>query len=73
MNLLWFILIGLAAGFLATPLLAAVENDLGLEAFQIEGVKTTIPLHKKILSDPRFSSGTYTTALIGKTLLIPVA
>ncbi len=32
-----------------------------LDEFIIEGVKTTIPLHKKILSDPDFQSGNIST------------
>ena len=32
-----------------------------LELFIIEGVKTSIPLHRNILTDRRFISGTYTT------------
>jgi len=31
-----------------------------LEEFVIEGVKTTIPLHQKLLDDPDFQSGDYT-------------
>lgn len=31
-----------------------------LEEFVIEGMKTTIPLHQKLLSDPEFQNGEYT-------------
>jgi acetyl-CoA carboxylase biotin carboxylase subunit len=31
-----------------------------LEEFVIDGVKTTIPLHQKLLDDPEFQSGDYT-------------
>jgi acetyl-CoA carboxylase biotin carboxylase subunit len=31
-----------------------------LEEFVIEGVKTTIPLHQKLLDDPEFQEGSYT-------------
>jgi acetyl-CoA carboxylase biotin carboxylase subunit len=31
-----------------------------LEEFVINGVKTTIPLHQKLLDDPEFLSGDYT-------------
>jgi len=37
-----------------------------LGAFQIEGVKTTIPLHQKILADERFASGRYHTGLVAE-------
>ena len=32
-----------------------------LDEFVIEGVKTTIPFHQKLLEDPDFLSGNYTT------------
>jgi acetyl-CoA carboxylase biotin carboxylase subunit len=32
-----------------------------LDEFVIEGVKTTIPFHQKLLQDPDFLSGNYTT------------
>ena len=32
-----------------------------LEEFIIEGVKTTIPFHLKLMSDPAYLSGKYTT------------
>ena len=31
-----------------------------LDEFVVEGVKTTIPLHQKLLDDPEFQSGDYT-------------
>jgi len=31
-----------------------------LEEFVIEGMKTTIPLHRKLLEDPEFQNGDYT-------------
>ncbi|HEY3448284.1 MAG TPA: acetyl-CoA carboxylase biotin carboxylase subunit [Myxococcales bacterium] len=37
-----------------------------LGAFKIEGVKTTIPIHLKILSDERFASGRYHTGLVAE-------
>ena len=42
-----------------------------LEAMVVEGVKTTIPLHKRVLEDPQFRSGRYdldllTAALAGR-------
>ena len=35
-----------------------------LEMFVIEGIKTSIPLHRRILSDPRFATGKYDTHFI---------
>jgi acetyl-CoA carboxylase biotin carboxylase subunit len=31
-----------------------------LEEFVIEGMKTTIPLHQKLIQDPEFNEGAYT-------------
>ncbi len=39
-----------------------------LERFQITGIKTTIPIHTKILSDQRFASGQYDTRLVAQIL-----
>jgi len=38
-----------------------------LEGLHIEGLKTNIPLHKVILSEPKFCEGHYTTNYIGET------
>ena len=35
-----------------------------LEMFVIEGIKTSIPLHRRIVADPRFVSGNYNTHFI---------
>ena len=32
-----------------------------LEEFIVEGIKTTIPFHLKLMSDPAYLSGKYTT------------
>jgi acetyl-CoA carboxylase biotin carboxylase subunit len=32
-----------------------------LDGFVVEGIKTTIPLHKRILADPDFAAGRYDT------------
>ena len=37
-----------------------------LGAFRIEGVKTTLPIHLKILTDERFASGRYHTGLVAE-------
>jgi len=39
-----------------------------LEQFEATGVKTTIPVHLKILANEEFASGTYDTGLIGRML-----
>ncbi len=37
-----------------------------LDEFIIEGIKTTIPFHKRVISDPDFYNGTFTTAFVEK-------
>ena len=32
-----------------------------LDEFVIEGIKTTIPFHRKLMDDPKYISGLYTT------------
>ena len=32
-----------------------------LDEFIVEGIKTTIPFHKKLMNDPEFINGNYTT------------
>ncbi len=39
----------------------------GLEGFVIEGIKSSIPLHYKILSDPDFIAGKFDTHFLDKT------
>jgi len=39
-----------------------------LESFQVEGVKTTIPVHLKIMKDRDFAAGEYDTGFIGRLL-----
>jgi acetyl-CoA carboxylase biotin carboxylase subunit len=39
-----------------------------LDAFRIGGVKTTIPVHLKIMQDPDFAAGRYDTGFIGRLL-----
>ncbi|MBM3326981.1 MAG: acetyl-CoA carboxylase biotin carboxylase subunit [Calditrichaeota bacterium] len=47
----------------------AVQRMLrALDEFIIEGIATTIPLHKRILQDNRFRSGEYSTAFMGQFL-----
>ena len=35
--------------------------ERALSEFVIEGVKTTIPLHMRLMSDPNFRAGNFTT------------
>jgi acetyl-CoA carboxylase biotin carboxylase subunit len=39
-----------------------------LERFRVGGIKTTIPIHQRILADERFASGHYDTTLVGRIL-----
>ena len=43
---------------------ALVRMKRSLEEFIIEGVKTTIPFHFKLMDDPGFKSGEFTTAFM---------
>jgi acetyl-CoA carboxylase, biotin carboxylase subunit len=40
---------------------AIVRMNRGLDGFVVEGIKTTIPLHKRILADPDFVAGKFDT------------
>jgi acetyl-CoA carboxylase biotin carboxylase subunit len=39
-----------------------------LESFTVEGVKTTIPVHLRILQEPDFAAGNYDTGFMGRLL-----
>jgi acetyl-CoA carboxylase, biotin carboxylase subunit len=41
--------------------LAINRMQRALDMMVVEGIKTTIPLHKKIMADPRFQSGDFST------------
>ena len=41
--------------------LAIARMQRALEAMVVEGIKTTIPLHLKIMSDPKFQAGDFST------------
>ena len=43
---------------------ALVRMKRALEEFVIEGIKTTIPFHIKLMDDPGFKSGKFTTAFM---------
>ncbi len=40
------------------------KMERALEEFIVEGVRTTIPFHKKLMKDERFRSGVFTTAFL---------
>ena len=40
---------------------AIIKMKRALDEFYIEGVKTTIPLHRQLMDDPNFLKGDYTT------------
>jgi acetyl-CoA carboxylase biotin carboxylase subunit len=44
--------------------LAIARMRRALEAMVIEGIKTTIPLHLKIMDDPQFQSGDFSTKFL---------
>ena len=45
---------------------AIARMKRALDEYRIEGIKTTIPLHKKILNNPDFLKGTFNTDFIEK-------
>jgi len=47
---------------------AIARGRRALEEFTIEGIKTTIPFHLKVLEDERFVSGKFDTSFIDKFL-----
>lgn len=44
--------------------LAIARMKRALEAMVIEGIKTTIPLHLKIMDDPQFRAGDISTSFM---------
>ena len=47
---------------------AITASKKALEAFQVGGVKTTIPVHRKILAEPDFRKGRYDTTWLERLL-----
>ncbi len=43
---------------------ALARGKRALEEFTIEGIKTTIPFHLKVLEDKRFISGNFDTSFL---------
>jgi acetyl-CoA carboxylase biotin carboxylase subunit len=48
--------------------LAVARMRRALESMVIEGIKTTIPLHLKIMDDPQFQSGDFSTKFLEEFL-----
>ncbi|MDV2504440.1 MAG: acetyl-CoA carboxylase biotin carboxylase subunit [bacterium] len=46
---------------------AIAKMTVALDEFAIEGIKTTIPLHREIMRDKRFQAGNYTTDFLEHT------
>jgi acetyl-CoA carboxylase biotin carboxylase subunit len=46
---------------------AIAKMTVALDEFAIEGIKTTIPLHREIMRDRRFKAGSYTTDFLEPT------
>ncbi len=51
---------------------AIARMKCALEGFVVEGIKTTIPLHKRILADPAFVAGKFDTHFLDRALAEPV-
>lgn len=47
---------------------AIAKMGMALDEFIIEGIKTTIPFHKKVLKSPEFLTGKYSTNLVEQLL-----
>jgi len=47
---------------------AVSRMSRALEMFIVEGIKTTIPLHRRILADPEFRAGKFDTGYIERFL-----
>ncbi|MGH9757928.1 MAG: acetyl-CoA carboxylase biotin carboxylase subunit, partial [Candidatus Acidiferrales bacterium] len=49
---------------------AIARMKRGLEGFVVEGIKTSIPLHKRILNDPDFIAGKFDTHFLDRLLAV---
>lgn len=49
---------------------ALARMDRALQMFIVEGIDTTIPLHRKIINHPEFSEGRYGTSFLEKMRII---
>jgi acetyl-CoA carboxylase biotin carboxylase subunit len=54
---------------------AIMRMKRALDEFVIEGIKTTIPFHKKVMNDPDFFNGNFNTGFVEKmnAPVLPVA
>jgi acetyl-CoA carboxylase biotin carboxylase subunit len=43
---------------------AVLRMERALEEFVVEGTKTTISFHRRVIADPRFRSGTFDTSFV---------
>jgi acetyl-CoA carboxylase biotin carboxylase subunit len=43
---------------------AILKMKRALDEYIIEGIKTTIPFHQKLMEDPQFKAGFFTTAFM---------
>jgi acetyl-CoA carboxylase biotin carboxylase subunit len=51
---------------------ALVRMERALEEFVVEGIKTTIPFHQRVIADPRFRAGKFDTTFIQGMEALPV-
>ena len=51
---------------------AVVRMERALEEFVVEGIKTTIPFHQRVIADPRFRAGKFDTTFIQGMESLPV-
>jgi acetyl-CoA carboxylase biotin carboxylase subunit len=52
----------IVSAFSRAEVIAKMER--ALDEFIIEGVKTTIPFHQKLMKDPNFRAGNFTTKFL---------
>ena len=43
---------------------AILKMKRALDEYIIEGIKTTIPFHQKLMEDPKFNEGDFTTSFM---------
>jgi acetyl-CoA carboxylase biotin carboxylase subunit len=55
----------------ATREIAMKRAQRALNEYVIEGIKTNIPFHKRVLADPRFVQGKYDTRIVDQILNPP--
>jgi acetyl-CoA carboxylase biotin carboxylase subunit len=55
----------------ATREIAMKRAARALNEYVIEGIKTNIPFHKRVLADPRFAAGKYDTRIVDQILNPP--